>query len=79
MIPQEMDDNQVIYMALNQWSNYIQTGDICMSQQDAINCGDKDKIKAINQEQMKFIIRLQDLAKKYLFGDGDDLAIKKGF
>ena len=64
-------DNQVKFRALNMWANYIETGDVTMSAADAINMKQSlnnmnpiMKLKPLNLEQQKFVIRLREMAIK---------------
>ena len=59
-------DNQLKFQALNMWANHIETGDVCMSISDAINCGQREKINSLTLDQQKFVIRLRELATKEL-------------
>lgn len=52
------------------WINYIQTGDVTMSSQDCENMEHLEKIKVLSTDQMKFIIRLDELKKKILKLEG---------
>lgn len=62
-------DLQVIAHALGMWRNHIETGNISMSKQDAINCNDAGKIKALDQNQQRFVSRLEQLQNKALTQD----------
>jgi len=55
----EHSDEDLIYLALHQWANYIETGDINMSAQDAHN--QDRKFNALSTKQMKFVVRLREL------------------
>lgn len=48
--------------ALKCWANYIETGDISLSAQDAQRM--KKPFKALTHEQMALIVRLHKLADK---------------
>lgn len=71
-----IDEKQNIYMALNYWANYIETGNIVTSAKDAQNTGKKHKV--LETSQMKKVIFLRDLAEKILitnensYGDSND-------
>lgn len=58
-------DNEKIYAALKYWANYIETGDVCLSRNDAIRMNKRNIIKPLNIEQEKFVIKLRELAEKY--------------
>jgi hypothetical protein len=60
----DFTDKDLRYHALHQWANYIETGIISLSAQDAQNMG--KKFKALSVEQMKLVIRLRELADKEL-------------
>lgn len=57
-----MTDQQLIYRSLMMWKNYIETGDICMSRNDAVASGQTHKVKQLDPEQESFTHRLQRLA-----------------
>ncbi len=57
-----LPDRQIIAYALDLWANFIQTGELTMSAQDAERAG--EPIKALSTDQMKMVIRLRDLAAK---------------
>ncbi len=59
-------DKEIIHRSLAMRKNYIQTGDISLSAIDANNCGKKDKIKPLTTDQMKLIIRIEELMLKCL-------------
>lgn len=61
----EQSDEYLIRQALLFWRNYIQTGDMVMSTNDLIACGQTAKIRQLNSDQQEFIIRLEELAEKY--------------
>ena len=64
-----MEDKHLIFYALNMWANYIETGDVNMAAQNAVKQGEKDRVRALSLDQMKFIIRLRELGIKQLSGD----------
>lgn len=59
-------DEQKIGYALGLWANYIETGNILLCAEDAEKQG--EKVKALNLEQMKTVVRLRDLAAKAYAG-----------
>lgn len=61
-----MDDKKLIFNALLMWRNHIQTGNVNMSSADAVNCGRKDSIRALNSGQQEFVIRLEELSDDVL-------------
>lgn len=66
------DDKTVIWWALNQWANHIETGSMSLSKQDAINMDDKEALlnyARLTEEQSQFIGRLHKLADKALKGE----------
>lgn len=65
-------DAQLVFSALSNWANYIETGDVVMSAQDAQNC--KQPFKALGLDQMTFVLRLRDLATAHLTGKAPPLA-----
>lgn len=64
-------DSQLEFYALSNWANYIETGDVCMSAQDAQNC--KRPFKALGMDQMAFVLRLRNLATAHLTGKAPQL------
>lgn len=73
----DLTDLEAVVQALRNWANYIETGDISMNAQDVAQrimayegLGNRErfgvkhppKLKALNTEQMRFIVRLRDLA-----------------
>lgn len=83
MIPQDMTDDELISMALDQWCNHIETGNIGLSATDIANqpypkkgnfgytqqerdlIKMKDKASKTSRDQMRLILRLQDLKDKF--------------
>ena len=67
-MPQAIDpwarDTDVVSHALNLWANWIETEDVTMSGEDAVSAGMKDKVNVLSTEQMRFVVRLRDLAQK---------------
>ena len=61
-----MDDKEIVFYSLRMWKNYIQTGDVNMSSDDAINRGCKDSIRMLNSDQQEFVIRLEELSNDAL-------------
>lgn len=59
-------DEQKISHALSMWANHIETGDICVSAEDAIKRG--MKTKPLRGDQMRFVLRLRELARAALQG-----------
>jgi hypothetical protein len=57
-----MSDTALIYRALTQWANYIETGDITISAADAHNMGRHSVPKSTTDEQKAFVLRLHQLA-----------------
>lgn len=55
----EQSDAVVIAHALSMWANYIETGDVCMSAEDAERAN--EKFNALSTDQMKFVIRLREM------------------
>jgi len=63
-------EKETIYNALLQWRNHIQTGNITISTQDAINMGQSQLCKPLNQDQIEYCNYLENLANKYMFQPG---------
>jgi len=61
-------DCEIKSNALILWANFIETGNPCMSANDAINCGEQKMIKSLDDYQRKFISRLRELSIKELNG-----------
>ena len=57
-------ENHMISHALNMWANYIETGDVTKSAQDAQRF--KEYFNALTEDQMEFILRLRKTSTKYL-------------
>jgi hypothetical protein len=67
-------DKNVIALALSMWANHIETGNVSLSQADAIMIGRAEVVIALTLEQQKFVVRLRDLSNKHLFGEaGGDI------
>lgn len=62
----EMSDYQIISLSLRMWRNHIETGNVNMSVQDAINCGQDECIKKLEPGQIEFIERLSRLSSRSL-------------
>jgi hypothetical protein len=61
-----MSDHEIIARALSMWKNYMETGNVNLSNADALNCGNKDLIKPLNDEQVQFGQRLKKLSLRSL-------------
>lgn len=57
-----MDHREAIYIALNMWANYIETGDVSLSIAKAIETDNSDKIRLLNDNQQLQVIQLRSLA-----------------
>jgi len=55
-------DHHIICQSLNMWANYIETGDVNMSQYDALNCNKPNTIQKLSQSQITFIEKIRALA-----------------
>lgn len=60
------NDNHLIIRALNMWANYIETGEVCCSASDAVKMGQHEKVNALTSDQMKLILKLRKLSRKFL-------------
>jgi hypothetical protein len=60
-------DEQKIFYALSMWANHIETGDIVLGAEDAIERG--IKTKPLNEDQMRSVLRLRELSRMALQGD----------
>ncbi len=59
-------DGEIKFQALTMWANHIETGDVSMSPQDAVNRKLKDKIKPLTLQQQELVVRIKKLAQKEL-------------
>lgn len=57
-------DLQIQATAVGMWANYIETGDVSISARDAQNA--KLPFKALNEEQMRMVLRFRDLSSSLL-------------
>jgi hypothetical protein len=57
-------DAEIVSCALTMWANYIETGHVTLSSQDAQNCGYKDEIRTLDDNQMRFVLRLRKMSTK---------------
>ena len=57
-------DSNLIFYALNMWANYIETGNVALSKQDAINCKYSEVIKKLSPSQMELTLRLRKLSEE---------------
>lgn len=62
-------DEHIKAHALLMWANYIETGNVIMSRLDAVNSGRHNSIKALNQSQQEFVIKLRRLSTEELSKD----------
>lgn len=60
------EDKDILYFSLSCRRCIIETGDYSMSAQDAVNSGQKHLIKALTTDQMKVVIRIEELMKEVL-------------
>ena len=58
----ELSDAEIMVRALQMWQNLIESGDPILSAKDLENTGNAPK--ALEKEQMRFILRIEDLIKK---------------
>ena len=73
----DMSDHEVIARALSMWKNHLETGSVILSSGDAINCGQKDRIKHLNDEQIQFSQRLKKLSLRSLEIDSQNKMNKR--
>lgn len=62
----EMPDNVVIYQSLMMWRNYIETNNVTLSANDAVNMGKPEAVRRLDDVQLRFIDRLEKLANREL-------------
>ncbi len=55
----DLNDSELINMALNMWANHIETGQTHLSAKDAE--ASKQYFKALDSNQMALVIRLRNL------------------
>ncbi len=60
------EDKDILYFSLSCRRCIIETGDYSMSAQDAMNAGLQSQIRALTTEQMKVIIRIEELMSEVL-------------
>lgn len=66
-----MKNKEILWRSVSMWINYIETGYVSMSAQDAINCGRTNHIKQLDTEQKEFVKRLETLRDNILKSKGD--------
>lgn len=57
------EETEIVQIALIMRKNYIMTGDVCLSALDALNCGKKDKVKALTDSQVELLQTINKLLK----------------
>lgn len=57
-------DRELIIFGLQMRKHYIETGDALLSAQDAKNCGQSKKIKALGSDQYMLLTKLDTLITK---------------
>ncbi len=62
----DKSDEELIQHSLNLWANYLETGDVTLSQRDAVNMGKPDLINSLTLEQQSLVLRLRQLSLKHL-------------
>ena len=62
----DKEDKDILYYSLSCRRCIIETGDYSMSAQDALNAGHQDQIRALTTDQMKVIIRIEELMTQLL-------------
>lgn len=60
---QNADEVTICAMAVEMWANWIQSGDPVLSSGDLERMGRHKQIKALSEDQMRFVLRLKDLAR----------------
>lgn len=58
------DEKEMIYTGLCLRKNFVETGDAMISAADAKNMGKENCIKVLVADQMKLIIKTEELIKK---------------
>lgn len=61
-------DLDVAVHALSMWKNYIETGSVNLSAQDAANQDRQDEVRPLNDSQYRFLVRLEDIKTKIQTG-----------
>jgi len=59
--------NVLISTALNMWANWIETEDVTLSAQDAINMKKNNIIQPLTLDQQELVVRLRRLAIEHQF------------
>lgn len=59
------EEKEIIYSGLCMRKNFIETGDCLFSAIDAKNMGEEKCIKILNTDQIKFVIKIQELIKRF--------------
>lgn len=57
-------DEDIILYSLSMWQNYIQTGNVSLSSEDAMNMKKPNLINPLNLDQIKFIARIETIKEK---------------
>jgi hypothetical protein len=57
-------EKEMILLGLSMQKNYIETHDVLLSAQDAMNMNKKGIIRVLDSDQYRKIIALEDLIKK---------------
>lgn len=62
----DFDANQlsVIHAALAMWRNYVETGNVLLSLQDAINSKQFKLCKVLDTNQKRLVVQLESLMEK---------------
>jgi len=63
----EREEQDLIYYSLAMRKNYIETGDVSLSAQDALNCGYGDKVKLLSIDQIRAIAKIKQLMIEVLY------------
>lgn len=58
------EEKDMIYTGLCMRKNYIETGDALMSAVDAKNMEQEKRIRVLNPDQMRLIVKTEEIAKK---------------
>ena len=56
-------DEDLVKRSLLMWRNYIETGNVVLSANDAINSGQPKLVRALDQHQKQLVHRLEQLAE----------------
>lgn len=60
------EEKEIIHFSLSMRSNHVQTHDCSLSAVDAKNVGKPQIIQPLNSDQMRFLLKIEDIQRKML-------------